>query len=89
MSSLPPRRGAYGFDAPYAPLLMALGGACLLALSVGRLSSGERWSREAKNRTTRTTVAASRTGTGNIHRLTAALAVNLKEFGLLPGHSRH
>ena len=41
MSSLPPRRGAYGFDAPYAPLLMALGGACLLALSVGRLSSGE------------------------------------------------
>ena len=41
MSSLPPRRGAYGFDAPYAPLLMALGGACLLALSVGRLCSGE------------------------------------------------
>ena len=37
MSSLPARRGAYGFDAPYAPLLMALGGACLLALSVTRL----------------------------------------------------
>src|SRR5262249_50131046 len=41
MSSLPPRRGAYGFDAPYAPLLMALGGACLLALSAWRLCSGE------------------------------------------------
>ena len=41
MSSLPPRRGAYGFDAPYAPLLMALGGACLLALSVWRLWHGE------------------------------------------------
>ena len=37
MSSLPARRGAYGFDAPYAPLLMALGGVCLLALSVTRL----------------------------------------------------
>jgi arsenite methyltransferase len=41
MSSLPPRRGAYGFDAPYAPLLMALGGACLLALSAWGLWSGE------------------------------------------------
>ncbi len=41
MSSLPPRRGAYGFDAPYAPLLMALGGACLLALLVWRLWDGE------------------------------------------------
>jgi ubiquinone/menaquinone biosynthesis C-methylase UbiE len=41
MSSLPPRRGAYGFDAPYAPLLMALGGACLFALSVWGLCSGE------------------------------------------------
>jgi SAM-dependent methyltransferase len=41
MSSLPPRRGAYGFDAPYAPLLMALGGACLLALSAWRLCSGD------------------------------------------------
>jgi arsenite methyltransferase len=41
MSSLPPRRGTYGFDAPYAPLLMALGGACLLALSVLRLWHGE------------------------------------------------
>lgn len=28
MSSLPPRLGNYGFDAPYAPLLMALSGAC-------------------------------------------------------------
>src|SRR5437867_2053837 len=37
MSSLPARCGAYGFDAPYAPLLMTLGGACLLALSVTRL----------------------------------------------------
>src|SRR5438876_2024517 len=41
MSSLLPRRGAYGFDAPYAPLLMALGGTCLLALLVWRLWHGE------------------------------------------------
>ena len=41
MRSLPPRRGDYGFDAPYAPLLMALGGACLLALSAWRLCGGE------------------------------------------------
>ena len=41
MSSYPPRRGAYGFDAPYAPLLMTLGGACLLALSAWNLCSGE------------------------------------------------
>ena len=41
MSTLPPRRGGYGFDAPYAPLLMALGGACLFALSAWRLCSGE------------------------------------------------
>jgi SAM-dependent methyltransferase len=41
MSSLPSRRGAYGFDAPYAPLLMALGGACLLVLSAWGLCSGE------------------------------------------------
>src|SRR5262245_46577829 len=34
MSSFPPRRGAYGFDAPYAPLLMAFGGACLLAVAL-------------------------------------------------------
>jgi SAM-dependent methyltransferase len=40
MSTLPPRRGGYGFDAPYAPLLMALGGACLLALCVWRLWQG-------------------------------------------------
>jgi ubiquinone/menaquinone biosynthesis C-methylase UbiE len=37
MNSLPARRGAYGFDAPYAPLFMAIGGVCLLALSVARL----------------------------------------------------
>jgi arsenite methyltransferase len=41
MSSLPARRGDYGFDAPYAPLLMALGGAGLLALSATRLWFGE------------------------------------------------
>ena len=41
MSSFPPRRGAYGFDAPYAPLLMALGGACLLALSAWNWCSNE------------------------------------------------
>jgi len=41
LSRHPPRRGAYGFDAPYAPLLMALGGACLLALSLWRLWDGE------------------------------------------------
>ena len=41
MSSLPPRRGAYGFDAPYAPLLMALGGAYLFALSAWRPCRGE------------------------------------------------
>jgi SAM-dependent methyltransferase len=40
MSSLPPRRGAYGFDAPYAPLLMAFGGACLLALTLSGLWRG-------------------------------------------------
>ena len=40
MSSLPPRRGAYGFDAPYAPLLMALGGVCLLALALSALWRG-------------------------------------------------
>ena len=41
MSSLPPRRGAYGFDAPYAPLLMVLGGAVMLAWSISRLWLGE------------------------------------------------
>jgi len=40
VSPHPPRRGAYGFDAPYAPLLMALGGAGLLALSLWRLWDG-------------------------------------------------
>jgi hypothetical protein len=39
MSLHPPRHGAYGFDAPYAPILMALGGACLLALSAWKLWS--------------------------------------------------
>lgn len=38
---LPPRRGDYGFDAPYAPLLMALGGAWLLGGAVWRLCRGE------------------------------------------------
>jgi arsenite methyltransferase len=41
MNAHAPRRGDYGFDAPYAPILMALGGACLLALCMGRLWSGE------------------------------------------------
>jgi arsenite methyltransferase len=36
MSSEVARRGEYGVDAPYAPILMALGGASLLALSVIR-----------------------------------------------------
>jgi arsenite methyltransferase len=40
MSSNPPRRGDYGFDAPYAPLLMAFGGACMLVLLVWRLWHG-------------------------------------------------
>ena len=40
MSSFPPRRGAYGFDAPYAPLLMVFGGACLLALALSGLWRG-------------------------------------------------
>lgn len=40
MSALPPRRGDYGFDAPYAPLLTGLGGACLLAFFVWRLWQG-------------------------------------------------
>lgn len=41
MNPLPPRRGAYGFDAPYAPLLMTLGGAGLLAISASALWSSE------------------------------------------------
>jgi SAM-dependent methyltransferase len=40
MSSHPPRRGAYGFDAPYAPLLMVLGGICLLSFLALRLWEG-------------------------------------------------
>jgi arsenite methyltransferase len=40
MSSVPPRRGAYGFDAPYAPLLMACGGTYLLALALSALWRG-------------------------------------------------
>lgn len=38
MSSLPPRRGDYGFDAPFAPILMVVAGAFLLARCVWRLS---------------------------------------------------
>jgi hypothetical protein len=34
MNSLPTRRGAYGFDAPYAPLFMVLGGTAMLAWSI-------------------------------------------------------
>jgi arsenite methyltransferase len=41
VSPHPPRRGTYGFDAPYAPILMALGGAALLALCLWRLWDGE------------------------------------------------
>jgi arsenite methyltransferase len=41
LSSSPPRRGAYGFDAPYAPILMVLGGAGLLALCLWRLWDGD------------------------------------------------
>jgi arsenite methyltransferase len=37
----PPRRGAYGVDAPYAPILMALGGVGLLALCLWRLLHGD------------------------------------------------
>ena len=40
VSPHPPRRGAYGFDAPYAPLLMAFGGACLLAVALSGLWRG-------------------------------------------------
>jgi arsenite methyltransferase len=40
-SVTPERRGAYGFDAPYAPILMALGGACLLALSAWNIWVGD------------------------------------------------
>jgi len=46
VSSSPPRRGNYGFDAPYAPLLMTLGGACLVALSVWNI-----WQQEGTPRT--------------------------------------
>ena len=37
MTSSPPRRGAYGFDAPYAPFLMILGGVYLLGISASAL----------------------------------------------------
>jgi SAM-dependent methyltransferase len=40
VSSRPPRRGDYGFDAPLAPLLTSLSGAFLLALCVWRLWEG-------------------------------------------------
>ena len=41
MNSIPPRRGAYGFDAPYAPLLMAIVGIGLLAVSASRWSDAQ------------------------------------------------
>ena len=41
MRSLPPRRGDYGVDAPFAPLLMVLAGTCLLARCVWRLSENQ------------------------------------------------
>jgi arsenite methyltransferase len=41
VSSSPPRRGDYGFDAPYAPILMAISGACLFALCLWRLWDGD------------------------------------------------
>ena len=42
MSSLPPaRRGDYGIDAPIAPLVMGVGGTCLLVLAASRLWGGE------------------------------------------------
>jgi arsenite methyltransferase len=47
VSSSPPRRGNYGFDAPYAPLLMVLGGACLVALGVWNI-----WQQEGTPRMT-------------------------------------
>jgi arsenite methyltransferase len=37
MSPRPPRRGAYGFDAPYAPILMTIVGSGLLASSAVQL----------------------------------------------------
>ena len=40
MSAPAARRGEYGFDALYAPILMALGGLCLLALSLARVGLG-------------------------------------------------
>jgi len=41
MTSLPLRRGDYGFDARYAPVLMVLGGAGMLALLALRLRQGQ------------------------------------------------
>src|SRR5689334_16872281 len=37
MNSLPARRGAYGIDAPIAPILLFVIGACMLALSITQL----------------------------------------------------
>ena len=34
------RRGDYGVDAPYAPILMGVGGVCFLALSAARVALG-------------------------------------------------
>jgi arsenite methyltransferase len=41
VSSPPPRRGNYGFDAPYAPILMVVGGTGLFALCGWRLWHGD------------------------------------------------
>jgi SAM-dependent methyltransferase len=40
LTNHPPRRGDYGFDAPYAPILMALGGTLMLAFLAWRLWEG-------------------------------------------------
>jgi arsenite methyltransferase len=41
MTTRTAQRADYGVDAPYAPILMALGGAALLALSATRLWAGD------------------------------------------------
>lgn len=40
ISSHPPRRGDYGVDAPYAPILMIIGGCCLLTSLIMDLIDG-------------------------------------------------
>jgi arsenite methyltransferase len=49
VSPHPPRRGDYGFDAPYAPIFMALGGTALLVLCLWRLWDGD-WQASTRNR---------------------------------------